>query len=168
MIGGTSRRFSLVGLGSPPQRTELVHKAPLPLPFCYFAYRRSINGIALTLLALATSMFWFPEPEQPDPEVLEFLAAEKEYLTGDWTLAKVLMSLLVPASLAALALAFWKRSLFFGLVVVNAIMLTKVAWSFYYAGDSGWALLSPALVGVVICDAVILYVAHRVRGKARS
>jgi hypothetical protein len=39
-------------------------------------------------------MFWFPEPEQPDPEVLEFLAAEKEYLTGDWTLAKVLMSLL--------------------------------------------------------------------------
>jgi hypothetical protein len=55
-------------------------------------------------------MFWFPEPEQPGPEVLKFLAVEKEYLTGDWILAMVLMSLLVPASLAALALAFWKRS----------------------------------------------------------
>jgi hypothetical protein len=76
------------------------------LPFCYFAYRRSVKGIALTLLALATSIFWFPEPEPADPKVIEFLAAEKEYLTGDWTLAKALMSLLVPASLAALALAF--------------------------------------------------------------
>jgi hypothetical protein len=50
-------------------------------------------------------MFWFPESEPADPEVLEFLTAEKEYLTGDWTLAKAFMSLLVPASLAALALA---------------------------------------------------------------
>jgi hypothetical protein len=30
------------------------------LPFCYFAYRRSLWGIVLTLLTLATSMFWFP------------------------------------------------------------------------------------------------------------
>jgi len=43
------------------------------LPFCYFAYRRSIKGIVLTLLALASSMFWFLEPEQPDPEALDFL-----------------------------------------------------------------------------------------------
>ena len=136
------------------------------LPFCYFAYTRSVKGIALTLLALATSMFWFPEPDQPDPEALEFLAVEKDYLTGDWTLAMALMALLVPASLAALALAFWKRSLFYGLAVINAIMLTKVAWSFYYGGSSGLALLPPALVGVVICNAVILYLAHRVRGKA--
>jgi hypothetical protein len=35
------------------------------------------------------------------------------------------MILLVPATLAALAFAFWKRSLFCGLAVVNAIMLTK-------------------------------------------
>jgi hypothetical protein len=138
------------------------------LPFCYFAYKRSIKGIALTLLALATSMFWFPEPEQPDPKVLEFLAAEKEYLTGNWTLWEVLMSLLVPASLAALALALWRRSLFCGLAVINAMMLTKSAWSFYYGGDSGRALLPPALVGVVVCSAVILYVAHRIRGTARS
>ena len=78
------------------------------------------------------------------------------------------MTLLAPASLAALALAFWKRSLFYGLAVINAIMLTKIAWSFYYGGDSRQALLPPALVGVEICDAVILYAAYRIRGKARS
>ena len=77
------------------------------------------------------------------------------------------MILLVPATLAALAFAFWKRSLFYGLAVVNAIMSTKTTWSFYYGGGSGWALLPPALVGLSICDAVILHVAHRLRGKAR-
>ena len=81
------------------------------------------------------------------------------------------MILLVPARLAALAFAFWKRSLFCGLAVVNAIMLTKTTWSFYYGGGSGWALLPPALVGPLvglsICDAVILHLAHRLRGKVR-
>ena len=43
------------------------------MPFCCFAYKRSVKGIVLTLLTLATSMFWFPEPKHPDPEVLEFL-----------------------------------------------------------------------------------------------
>ncbi len=77
------------------------------------------------------------------------------------------MSLLVPASLATLAFAFWKRSLFYGLAVVNAVMLTKTTWSLYHGGASGWALLPPALVSPVVCDAVILYVAHRLREKAR-
>ena len=135
------------------------------LPFCYFAYKRSIWDIVLTLFALATSMFWFPEPERPDPRVVEFLAAEKEYLTGDWTLTKVLLSLLVPVSFTALALAFWRRSLLYGLVVIDSIMLAKVTWSFYYGGESGLALLPPALVGLIACNAVVLYVAYRVRGK---
>ena len=37
------------------------------LPFCFFAYRRSLFGIVLTILALATSMFWFPVPEHSEP-----------------------------------------------------------------------------------------------------
>jgi len=46
------------------------------LPFCCFAYRRGVKGIALSLLALATSMYWFPEPERPDPKVLVLFATE--------------------------------------------------------------------------------------------
>ena len=37
------------------------------LPFCFFAYRRSWAGILATLVALATSMAWFPAPTNPDP-----------------------------------------------------------------------------------------------------
>jgi hypothetical protein len=136
------------------------------LPFCYFAYRRSFSGMTLTLVALATSMFWFPAPERTDPQVLEFLAMEREYLTGDWTLAKVLLALLVPASLAALALAFWKRSIVYGLVVINAIVLVKIVWSFYFGDASGGLILLPSqLAGLVICNAIVLYVAHRMRKR---
>ena len=50
------------------------------VPFCYFAYKRSIWGIVLTLIALATSMFWFPRPESVSPQVKEFLEAEIEWI----------------------------------------------------------------------------------------
>lgn len=59
------------------------------LPFCYFAYKRSINGMLASILALFTSMFWFPVPSQIDPQVVEFLEMEKEYLRGEVTYAKL-------------------------------------------------------------------------------
>ncbi len=137
------------------------------LPFCYFAYKRSLSGMILTLVALATSMFWFPAPERTDPQVLEFLAVEREYLTGDWTTTKVLLALLVPISFAALGLVFWKRSIVYGLVLMNAIVLIKLAWSFYFGDESGGLTLLPsALAGLAVCDAVILYVMRRMRKRS--
>jgi hypothetical protein len=102
------------------------------LPFCYFAYKRSLWGIVLTVVALSTSMFWFPAPERVDPRAAEFLAVEREYLTSGWSLWKVMLALLVPISFAALAVAFWKRSLVWGLEVINAMVLVKIVWSFYF------------------------------------
>ena len=137
------------------------------LPFCYFAYKRSLFGITLTLVALSTSMFWFPAPERPDPRALEFLAMEREYLAGEWTTAKILLGLLVPGSLAALALAFWKRTVVYGLALINAIVLVKLAWSFYFGDTSGGLTLLPSqLVGLAILNAVVLYVLHRRRKRS--
>jgi hypothetical protein len=134
------------------------------LPFCYFAYKRSLWGITLTVVALATSMFWFPAPQRADPGAVEFLAVEREYLTSEWSLWKVMLALLVPISFAALAVAFWKRSLVWGLAVINAMVLVKIVWSFYFGDESGGLTLLPsALVGLAVCDAVILYVARRTR-----
>jgi hypothetical protein len=134
------------------------------LPFCYFAYKRSLWGIVLTVLALATSMFWFPAPERVDPRAAEFLAVEREYLTSGWTLTKVLLALIVPVSFAALAVAFWKRSLVWGLAVINAMVLVKIVWSFYFGDESGGLTLLPsALAGLAVCDAVILYIVRRMR-----
>ena len=134
------------------------------LPFCYFAYKRSLFGMTLTLVALATSMFWFPAPERPDPRVLEFLAMEREYLAGEWTTAKILLGLLVPGSLAVLALAFWKRSVVYGLALINAIVLVKLAWSFYFGDVSGGLTLLPSqLLGLAVLNAVVLYILQRRR-----
>jgi hypothetical protein len=139
------------------------------LPFCYFAYKRSLWGITLTVVALATSMFWFPAPERADPGTAQFLAVEREYLTSEWSLWKVLLGLIVPASFAALAVAFWKRSLLWGVAVINAMVLVKIVWSFYFGEASGGLTLLPSAVGgLVLCDAVILYVVRRMRRRRSS
>jgi hypothetical protein len=137
------------------------------LPFCYFAYKRNLWGITLTVVALATSMFWFPAPERVEAGAAEFLAVEREYLTSDWSLWKVLLGLIVPASFAALGVAFWKRSLVWGVAVINAMVLVKVVWSFYFGEASGGLTLLPsAVVGLAICDAVIVYVVRRMRRRS--
>ena len=81
----------------------------LLLPLAYLSYKRGLLGIALTFVALATGIFWFLAPGQVDPGAEELLAFEKEWLTGEWTLAKVLMTAIVPLTLGALYLAFWRR-----------------------------------------------------------
>ena len=137
------------------------------LPFCFFAYRRSLFGIVLTIIALATSMFWFPAPEHTSPAVNEMLRAEEAYLTADWTLWKVLIALLVPLTFAALGLAFWKRSLVWGLAGVNAAILFKIAWTFLFSTQAGaLSHLPAAVLGLVVCDALILYVMRRMRARS--
>jgi hypothetical protein len=139
------------------------------LPFCYFAYRRSLLGIVITLLALATSMFWFPVPENSSSAVNEMLASEREYLTTDWTLWKILIALLVPLTFAALGLAFWKRSLVWGLAVVNAAILFKIAWTFLFSTEAGaMSHLTAAVLGLALCDTLILYVMRRIRAGSSS
>jgi hypothetical protein len=131
------------------------------LPFCYFAYRRSWRGILLTLVGLATSMFWFPAPAQPDPRAITMLEAEREYLTGAWPLWKIGLMLLVPAGLTAVGAAFWKRSFWYGVAVINAMVLTKIVWTFVIAEADGALLhLTPAVLGLAICN-VVLVVAVR-------
>jgi hypothetical protein len=79
-------------------------------------------------------------------------------------MAKVLMASLVPISFAALGFVFWKRSIGYGLVLLNAVVVAKLVWSFYFGDASGGLTLLPsALVGLAVCDAVILYVVHRIR-----
>jgi hypothetical protein len=129
------------------------------LPFCFFAYRRSGKGIALTVIALATSMFWFPAPEQPDSRAIEMLEAEREYLLGTWTLWKVAIALLIPLGLGTLALAFWKRSICYGTILINVMVLFKIGWTFVFAeAESALLHLLPAVLGLAICNVAMLVV----------
>lgn len=123
------------------------------IPFCWFAYHRSGLGIVATIFALATSMFWFPAPPVVSDAVKAALTAEREYLLGEWQATKLLLALLVPLSFAALAAAFWRRSILWGAVVVNLMVLTKVLWTgLYFDRHAFLAHLLPAGLGLLTCN----------------
>ena len=125
------------------------------LPFCYSAYKRSWAGVFATVFLVLTSMFWFPKPDIVNDQVQEFLKLEIDYLTGSWNLAKILLSSLVPISLAALATAFWKRSLWLGIAVLVFIAVAKMLWSVIYGGEAGRSILVPAVLGLLICVVLV-------------
>lgn len=120
------------------------------LPFIFFAYKRSFTGMMFSIFAIATSMAWFPEPEVVEPEVAEFLAVEIKYLTSSWDMPKIIVSLMVPLLIGLMGYAFWKRNLLSGGLVVIASMIGKMIWSVFEAGESGWAILLPAVVGLLL------------------
>jgi hypothetical protein len=94
------------------------------------------------------------------------LRTEEAYLTANWTFWKILIALLVPLTFAALGLAFWKRSLVWGLAVVNAAILFKIGWTFPFSTQAGaLSHLPAAVIGLVVCDALILYVMRRMRAR---
>ncbi len=137
------------------------------IPFCYFAYKRSWAGISITIFLLATSMFWFPKPETISPEAAQFLQMELDYLTSDWSFAKILMTLLVPISFIILGAAFWKRNLLIGISVIVLIAVVKVIWSVIFGGESGTSIIAPASLGLIIC-VILIYFGLRRSGKAKK
>ena len=137
------------------------------LPFCYFAYKRSVPGMLLTLVALASSMFWFPKPAVVDPQAAAFLDRERQYLAGGWTLAKVAVAALVPLLFLMLAWAFWQRSWTAGFLIINLTAASKVFWSFFFGQESAWSLVPPAVVGLALCNAALMYAYRRIQRAKR-
>jgi hypothetical protein len=136
------------------------------LPLCYFAYKKNAWGIFITIIAVTSSMFWFHAPAAPDPQAVQFLAAERRYVTGPVTIGKIAMFALVPLWFAALVWAFRRRSWVGGAMVITAGTLLKVAWSFQVAGASAWAIVPPVTLGTMVCAAVLL-LAYRNHERAR-
>jgi hypothetical protein len=130
------------------------------LPFCFFAYKRSLLGILVTLLVFPTSLFWFPAPENPSLRVEGYLAWERQFLTEGSVAAQVALVLLVVGFFVALAAAFWKCSWLWGLAVLNVGTLLKVIWSVAFGGAAGWASLAPSWFTLAVTDAVIVLAAR--------
>ena len=63
------------------------------IPFCFFAYKHSHAGMAMTIFCLFTSMFWFSKPDVVSPSVEEFLQMEKVWIQGDWNASKMALLL---------------------------------------------------------------------------
>ena len=135
------------------------------LPFCYFAYKKNPWGITLTVVAVLSSMFWFPAPDTQDPRAAAFLEMERQYITSSWTMAKSAMTALVPLWFAVLAWAFWSRSWLAGFLVINIGALLKVIWSFYFGGSAAWSIIPAVAIGALVINGVGLYVYWRVHRR---
>ena len=127
------------------------------IPIIIFAFKKSLTGIFASIFALFSSMFWFPAPQISTPQVQAFLAYEMEYLKGAWTAPKIFMSLAVPIFFLALIMAAWQRNWKLLLAVVVAAAVLKVLWSVIFSGDAGLSILKPAITGLVLCVAGIVY-----------
>jgi hypothetical protein len=136
------------------------------IPFCLFAYWHSFTGISVTVFCLLTSMFWFPQPTETTVMVQEFLEFEKDYLLGEWTFAKILMSLLVPLTMGLLAYSFWQRNIWLGFSTMAVIAVLKSLWSVFFAGESGFAVIVPAVLGLLACT-IFVYLGIRLK-KSRE
>ena len=135
------------------------------LPYAYFAYQRRFSGMMASVLALFTSMFWFPVPDQVSEQSLEFLAFEQDYLQSEWGLGKTLLMLTVPIAFWALGLAFWRRSLLMGGVVMAVVALAKISWSVINAQEAGASIIVPALTGLAISAGLLYAVSKILKSK---
>lgn len=135
------------------------------VPYCVAAHQRSWSGIAIAAFATTTSMFWFPAPEVADARVEQFLAFEMAWLEAPWTLSKVLQVLLVPISMGALALAFWRRNLILGALILPMIAIGKITWSVQNAGEDGLSIVIPAVIGLILCLGALAWVLRRSGGQ---
>ena len=121
------------------------------IPMVILAFKRSFTGIFASIFALFTSMFWFPVPAESNPQVLEFLAFEMDYLKSAWTAPKIVISLAVPLFFFMLLTAAWKRNWRWLLGVIIGAAVLKIIWSVAFSGEAGMSILKPALLGLVIC-----------------
>jgi hypothetical protein len=135
------------------------------LPFCYFAYKKSVWGIVLTVVALTSSMFWFPVPATPDPRAVALLAAERQYVSGPLTLERVILTTLIPVWFATLAWSVRRRSWLGVAAVISSGTLLKVAWLFREAGTNTWIIIPPVALGTAVCAGVLLIAYTRVRNR---
>lgn len=135
------------------------------IPMVFFAFKKSWTGIFASIFALFTSMFWFPVPATNNPQVIEFLAFEMDYLQSTWTPAKIIMSLSVPLFFIILLTAAWQRNWKWLLGVIIGAAVLKSLWSIAFSGEAGMSILKPALLGLIICIGGVGYFIKKQKNK---
>tara|TARA_Y100001001_G_scaffold164095_1_gene195094 strand:- start:1150 stop:1722 length:573 start_codon:yes stop_codon:yes gene_type:complete len=139
----------------------------LMLPFCYFAYCRSINGIFLSTFAILTSMFWFPIPEETNQQVERFLYMERERIQAGFDWKNIVSIVAVIIFLTVTAGSFWKRSLLWGGAAAIAGAIAKIMWSVMESPDNGYAVI-PFAVGGIVVLLLGLFIVHLYRGNNKT
>ncbi|MDN3241392.1 hypothetical protein [Glycomyces tritici] len=112
------------------------------IPIALFAWRRQGWWMSLSIVAMLSSFFWFPEPAEVDPAAQAILDMEAElFAQPSW---QTVISLgTIPIFLGGLVWAFWRHSIGIGLWVVNVGVAYKAAWVWVNTDFAGFMHVVP-------------------------
>ena len=127
------------------------------IPIVIGAYRKSYAVIFISIFSLFTSMFWFPQPAAPDRRVIGFLNFEKGYLTSGWTVDKIFVVIAIILFFLFIIYSTWQRKWKLLLWAVTAGAALKVIHSVIFGGEDGLSIIKPALAGLIVCIAAIVF-----------
>ncbi len=128
----------------------------------YFAYKQRIKGVILTFVLMMSSMFWFPAPEKINPQMAKVLEYEQMLLSNPVTFVLTIAFMMV--FIVSILIAFWKKSIKLGLVIVNVTLIAKVLLALLFTGEDGWAPLGNTVFGLILINGIGL-ILLRMKGK---
>lgn len=128
------------------------------IPACYYAYRRKLHYTFGFILLMFASLFWFAAPEHVSIQVSSYLEWEKQlFFSGDSATPLIVLSITVVLFLIGLFYAFYKRSLLYGLLLINVGTILKIIVSITLGGESGTSAIVPSLSSILFIDLLALF-----------
>lgn len=139
------------------------------IPACYYAYRRKLSYIIGFILLMATSLFWFDAPSIIPDQVSGYLEWEKQLFfvnENPWPL--ILLSGAVIVFLVSLFYAFWKRNIWYGVIVANVGTILKIIVSVTLDPQSGTAAILPSVTSMLVVNIIAYLVWRKYIQKSRA
>lgn len=128
------------------------------IPACYYAYRRKFGLIFGFMAMLFCSLFWFAAPENVAEHVSGYLEWEKQLFFSNKSMVPIIsLSVAVAAFLVGLFSAFWYRSFWLGLILINAGTVLKIIVSVTLGNEFGTAAVIPSLSSLAIINFVAFF-----------
>ena len=125
------------------------------IPACYFAYQHKLWHTTACMVLMFASLFWFSAPEQVSVEVQAFLEWEKQlFFIGDSITPLVFLLVGVLFFLIGLFYAFYKRSIWYGLLIINIGTLLKIFVSLYWGQEAGTTAILPSISSILIINVI--------------
>ena len=147
------------------ESTQLVYSPAVHSAVLLLCVQEEPLGHGADLVAVTSSMFWFPVPATPDPRAAALLDVERQYVGGPLTLERIVLTALIPIWFVALAWGVRRRSWLGVATVIGSGTFLKVAWLFREAGSNAWLIIPPVALGTAVCACVLSIAYTRVRNR---
>lgn len=136
------------------------------IPACYYAYRHKIWLSISMILLIFTSLFWFEAPQNIPESVSNYLEWEKQlFLINESIFPLVFLIIAVVIFLFSLFYAFWKRNLWYGVIVLNCGTILKIIVSLVAGGELGKGSIVPSISSILLINITAFLVWKFVKNK---